>query len=213
MSYQIPIETLLMAYRSGKFPMAEARSSKIIHWIEPNNRGIFPLQQFHISNSLRKSILRSDYQARFDTGFGAVLNACADRNETWINAEIHSSYLALYAAGHAHSQEIWDGDALIGGVYGVSIGGAFFGESMFSHRTDASKVALAWLIDRLRRTGFSLFDTQFLTPHLRSLGATEISQIEYLGLLAPAVRENPDITNLPTPQTAYGVIQLNTQTS
>lgn len=193
--------------------MAESRDSPEIHWINPTHRGIFPLDGFRISKSLRKTILNGQYQARFDTDFEGVLSACADRGETWINAEIHELYLQLHNAGHAHSQEIWDGETLIGGVYGVSIGGAFFGESMFSKRRDTSKIALAWLVDRLNLAGYSLFDTQFLTPHLESLGAKEIERDEYLSRLNNATSLVADISKLKVEQNAYDVIQRNTQTS
>lgn len=193
--------------------MAESQDSSEIHWINPTRRGIFPLNGFHISRSLRKTILAGQYQARFDTDFEGVLRACADRSETWINAEIHDLYMQLHRAGHAHSQEIWDGEELIGGVYGVSIGGAFFGESMFSKRRDASKIALAWLIDRLNLAGYSLFDTQFMTPHLESLGAIEIERVQYLNRLSRAISLVANISKLKIEPNAYDVIQRNTQTS
>ena len=204
---------LLRAYGAGIFPMAESRGSPEIHWIDPSQRGIIPLDSFHISRSLRKAILKGNYQARFDTNFQGVLLACADRNETWINAEIRQLYLGLYEMGHAHSQEIWHENELVGGVYGVTLGRAFFGESMFSRRKDGSKIALAWLVHRLRITEFQLFDTQFLTPHLQSLGAIEITRTNYLQLLKAAAAGTANITSLRTPITAYDVIQRSTQTS
>lgn len=213
MSERLTPALLLRAYGAGIFPMAAARGSPDIHWLNPDRRAVFPLNRFHISRSLRKSILANGYHARFNTDFPAVLDACADRKETWINAEIHALYLGLFSAGHAHSQEIWDGDRLIGGVYGVTLGRAFFGESMFSRRRDASKIALAWLVDRLRLCGFLLFDTQFLTPHLQSLGAVEVARETYLEYLETAVRARADITALAGPQTAQDVIQRSTQTS
>ncbi len=193
--------------------MAESQDSPIIHWVDPTRRGIFPLNGFHISRSLRKFILRGNYQAKFNTDFEGVVSACADRDETWINEEIHELYMQLHHAGYAHSQEIWDSEDLIGGVYGVTLGGAFFGESMFSKRRDASKIALAWLLDRLRQTGFSLFDTQFLTPHLESLGAIEISRENYLERLKIAMNSRADIQNMKVGITAQDVIQRSTQTS
>lgn len=206
-------EIVLKAYGAGIFPMAEHQEHPDIHWVDPNRRGIIPLDQFHISRSLRKAILNTRYQLRFNTSFEAVLSACADRPETWINPSIHDIYIDLFQSGHAHSQEIWDADTLIGGVYGVALGGAFFGESMFSRRTNASKIALAWLVDRLRQTGFMLFDTQFLTSHLQSLGGIEIGRHDYLERLKIAVAARANIHELPENQTAHDVIQRNTQTS
>ena len=180
-------EILLRAYAMGLFPMAEGRDSADLHWLDPRRRGIFPLEGFHISRSLRRAILRADYQVRVNRDFAGVVAGCADRPETWINTEITALYLDLHRRGHAHSLEIWREGRLIGGVYGVSLGGAFMGESMFSRATDASKLALAWLMHRLRAGGFTLFDTQFLTPHLASLGAVEIPRAAYHRLLQRAL--------------------------
>ncbi len=185
-------DLLLGAYASGIFPMSESRDDPEVFWVDPERRGIFPLQRFHISRSLRRRIRRGGFEVRFDTAFEAVVRACADRHETWINETIFDLYAALHRLGHAHSAEIWEDETLIGGVYGVTLGAAFFGESMFSRRRDASKLALAWLIDRLRAGGFMLFDTQFLTPHLASLGAVEISRAEYRALLAEALEREAD---------------------
>ncbi len=167
--------------------MAESRDDPDIHWVDPRLRGIFPLDGFHISRSLARRIRRGDYQAKVDTDFAGVVSACAAREETWINDEIFRLYLDLHRMGHAHSQEIWHGGRLIGGVYGVVLGRAFFGESMFSAATDGSKLALAHLVARLQAGGFQLFDTQFLTPHLASLGAIEIPRAEYHRRLAEAL--------------------------
>ena len=172
-------EILLRGYAAGIFPMAEGRDDPEIHWVDPRRRGILPLDGFHISRSLRRRLLRGDWQVRVDTAFADILSGCADRPETWINNHIFHLYTQLFAAGFAHSVEVWDGDDLIGGVYGVTLGRAFFGESMFSRRTDASKVALAYAVHRLRAGGFTLFDTQFLTAHLASLGGVEITRAEY----------------------------------
>lgn len=180
-------EILLRAYAMGLFPMAESRDATDLHWIDPRRRGIFPLEGFHISRSLRRAILRADYQVTVNRDFAGVVAGCAERAETWINPEITALYLALHRQGHAHSLEVWRNGALIGGVYGVSLGGAFMGESMFSRATDASKLALAWLMHRLRAGGFALFDTQFLTPHLASLGAVEIPRAAYHRLLQRAL--------------------------
>jgi len=206
-------QLLLQAYASGIFPMAEHQDDPNVFWVEPIARGIFPLDGFHISKSLRRTILKTPFEMRFNTDFAGVVAGCAEREETWINETIFDLYMQLHAAGYAVSQEVWDGDVLVGGVYGVVLGSAFFGESMFSRRTDASKLALVYLIDRLRQTGFTLFDTQFITPHLASLGAIEIPRKQYLERLKVAISHSANIHVLPHPQTPYDVIQRNTQTS
>lgn len=187
----IPSPTLLAAYASGVFPMADARDDEEIYWVEPRQRAILPLDGFHLSRSLAKSVRADHFELATDRAFAAVVSTCAapspGREGTWINATIEASYAALFAAGHAHSVECWQDGDLVGGLYGVSLGRAFFGESMFSRRTDASKVALAWLVARLRAGGFTLLDCQFMTPHLASMGAVEIPQSTYLELLYPAV--------------------------
>jgi leucyl/phenylalanyl-tRNA--protein transferase len=180
-------EILLRAYSMGIFPMAESRDSTDIHWVEPRLRGIFPIDGFHISRSLRAQILHGDYSVTVDHDFAGVVAACADRAATWINGEITDLYQQLHEMGFAHSVEVWRSDALIGGVYGVHLGTAFFGESMFSRATGGSKLALAYLIHRLRAGGFALFDTQYLTPHLASLGAMEIPKSVYQTRLADAL--------------------------
>lgn len=180
-------EILLRAYAMGIFPMAEAQDDPRIHWVDPRRRGIFPLHNFHISKRLARSIRQENYIIRTNTAFEAVVDGCASRAETWINHQIRDAYLGLYQSGHAVSLEVWDDDRLVGGVYGVILGAAFFGESMFSARRDASKIALAWLVHRLRAGGYQLFDTQFLTPHLASLGAVEITRAHYHQQLATAI--------------------------
>ncbi|MGI3163129.1 leucyl/phenylalanyl-tRNA--protein transferase [Pseudooceanicola sp. 200-1SW] len=188
-------ELLLQAYASGIFPMAEGRDDPELFWVDPRRRGLFPLDGFHISRSLRRALRRPDHQVSFDRDFLGVLEGCADRPETWINAEITRLYDALFDRGFAHSVEVWDTQgALIGGVYGVTLGGAFFGESMFSRRTDASKIALAWLVDRLNLAGFALFDTQFLTHHLASLGAIEVPRAVYHAQLSEALLQEADFS-------------------
>jgi leucyl/phenylalanyl-tRNA--protein transferase len=182
-------EILLRAYAVGIFPMAESRDDSTIHWIDPRRRGIFPLDKFHISRSLSRLIRRWNCTIRTNTAFEAVVDACAARDETWINAPIRAAYTALHRQGHAHSLEVWSEGRLAGGVYGVTLGAAFFGESMFSAQSGGSKVALAYLIHRLRAGGFRLFDTQFLTSHLASLGAVEITRAEYRHLLAEAIAQ------------------------
>ena len=206
-------QLLLNAYASGVFPMAEHRDDPEIFWVDPRRRGVFPLDRFHISRSLARRMRRCGYQIRINSDFEGVVLGCADRAETWINAEIFELYNQLHALGFAHSLEVWDNDALIGGVYGVALGRAFFGESMFSRRTDASKIALAYLVDRLNTAGFTLFDTQFITPHLASLGAIEIPRARYRQLLETALTDEADFTAPPLPASVQEVLQRNTQTS
>jgi leucyl/phenylalanyl-tRNA---protein transferase len=185
---------LLRAYAAGVFPMAESRDDPKLHWMEPQRRGIFPINGFHISRSLRAQILRANYQITVNRNFAAVLAGCADRPSSWINGQISALYLDLHEMGYAHSLEVWHDEALIGGVYGVHLGAAFFGESMFSRATGGSKLALAYLMHRLHAGGFQLFDTQYLTPHLASLGAIEISKSEYQARLATAIHQRGDFT-------------------
>jgi leucyl/phenylalanyl-tRNA--protein transferase len=178
---------LLSGYASGIFPMAESRDSADVFWVEPRLRAIIPLEGFHCSRSLRRKIASGRFDITRDRDFAAVIRRCAEREETWINADIESAMLELHRLGHAHSLEVWSGTNLVGGLYGVKLGRAFFGESMFSLRTDASKVALAWLVARLRVGGFTLLDCQFMTDHLASLGAVNVSRDDYVGLLSSAV--------------------------
>mmetsp|Transcript_5514 Transcript_5514/g.8861 ORF Transcript_5514/g.8861 Transcript_5514/m.8861 type:complete len:209 (+) Transcript_5514:2563-3189(+) len=198
---EVTPDLLMRAYGMGVFPMSENRDDPDIFWVDPIRRGIFPLDSFHISRSLAKRIRRGGYTVSLNADFGGVVEGCADRQETWINAQIHDLYMALHAREEAHSVEVWDRNELVGGVYGVTLGGAFFGESMFSRRTDASKIALAYLIEHLRRCGFTLFDTQFVTDHLISLGAIEIPRADYQKMLTWALRHDADITahSLPSP--------------
>lgn len=205
-------EVLLYAYREGVFPMARARDSQRVFWVNPMERGIIPLDGFHISRSLARRMRRGGFEVTIDQDFAAVVNACAERKETWINAELRALYLALFASGHAHSVEIREQGELAGGVFGVCVGAAFCGESMFSHRRDGSKLALAWLVDRLRLGGFTLFDTQFTTSHLESLGAVEIPRDEYFRRLDDATAREADFLGPPI-GTAQEIIQRNTQTS
>ncbi len=179
-------DLLLRAYSIGVFPMADSREAEDVFWVEPRRRAIFPLHDFRLSRSLRKTVRSNRFRVTADQAFAEVVRACAAREETWINAAIEQSYAVLHVRGSAHSIECWQDEELVGGLYGVRLGGAFFGESMFSIRTDASKVALAWLVARLVVGGFRLLDCQFMTDHLRSLGAVEISQRDYLVLLDSA---------------------------
>ena len=178
---------LLRGYAAGIFPMADSRNAGDVFWVEPRSRAIIPLDRFHLSRSLTRRIRSGRFRITRDQAFHQVLLACADRDETWINAAIERATLGLHAVGHAHSIECWHEDRLVGGLYGVKLGRAFFGESMFSQVTDASKVALAWLIARLRVGHFTLLDCQFMTPHLASLGATTVSRDRYVGLLGSAL--------------------------
>jgi leucyl/phenylalanyl-tRNA--protein transferase len=186
---------LLRAYGIGVFPMSDDRDADEIYWVEPRHRAILPLEGFRLSHSLARTVRRERFRVTIDEDFQAVVGKCAesapDRPSTWINRQIEAAYIDLHERGFAHSVECWDGDELVGGLYGVALGRAFFGESMFSRRTDASKVALAWLVARMKLAGFDLLDCQFMTDHLRSLGAVEIAQRDYLVLLGRAVEGAP----------------------
>lgn len=210
--FVITPELLLKGYANGIFPMAESRDDPDVFWVDPRKRGILPLDAFHISRSLARAMRRSTWTLTADTDFEGVVDGCADRADTWINPKIRRLYSALYDSRHAHSIEVWEGTTLVGGVYGVVLGAAFFGESMFSRRTNASKMALAGCVDRLRRGGFSLFDTQFLTDHLASLGAIEVTRARYHTLLDAAMNQTADFID-PGPATFQDVIQRKTQTS
>ncbi|WP_282022112.1 leucyl/phenylalanyl-tRNA--protein transferase [Ruegeria faecimaris] len=205
-------ELLLHGYSIGIFPMAEHRDDPDLFWVDPKFRGIFPLDGFHISRSLARRIRNCGYTVSINRDFAGVVDGCADRTDTWINQELRTLYQKLNQSGHAHSLEIWDGPNLVGGVYGVTLGAAFFGESMFSRRKDASKIALAYLVDRLRSCGFKLFDTQFLTAHLASLGAIEVPRAQYRNALEEAVTVAADFS-ADLDQSPDGVIQRITQTS
>jgi leucyl/phenylalanyl-tRNA--protein transferase len=178
---------LLQGYASGIFPMADSRDASELYWVEPRKRAIIPLDRFHVSRSLRRTIRLGRFTVTRDRDFAAVIAACAEREETWINAELEHAMIALHGSGHAHSIEVWEGPRLVGGLYGVKLGRAFFGESMFSRKTDASKVALAWLVARLKAGNFMLLDCQFMTEHLASLGAASVPREAYVALLAVAL--------------------------
>ncbi len=206
-------QILMQAYANGIFPMSESRDDPELFWVDPTQRGVMPLEGFHISRSLARRVRNAGYRVAVDSDFEGVIAGCADRTETWINGTIHALYSALFRDGHVHTVEIWDDDALVGGVYGLALGGAFFGESMFSRQTDTSKLALLYLVDRLREGGFALFDVQFLTPHLESLGAIEIPRDIYRTELEAALEMEADFNragDLPSPQ---DVLQRMTQTS
>lgn len=184
-------ELLLRAYSIGMFPMSESADDPELFWVEPELRGIIPLDGFHVSKSLQKAIRKAPFDIRFDTAFDRVVEKCAeaaeDRPSTWINQQIKDLYGALHRLGHAHSVEAWEGDELVGGLYGVTLGSAYFGESMFSRRTNASKICLVHLVERLKSQGFTLLDTQFTTEHLKTFGAVDIPKAEYGVLLDKAM--------------------------
>jgi leucyl/phenylalanyl-tRNA--protein transferase len=185
--------------------MGEARDDPRVFLVEPEMRGVIPLDGFHIPTRLRRTVRSEPFEIRVDTAFGAVIDACAasapGREDTWINAPIRRLYLELHALGRAHSIECWRDEALVGGLYGVTLGGAFFGESMFSRATDASKVALVHLVARLKRGGWRLLDAQFRTPHLDQFGLIETPQFVYLKLLDRALKAEPDAAALSCPLT------------
>ncbi|MFL2799550.1 MAG: leucyl/phenylalanyl-tRNA--protein transferase [Paracoccaceae bacterium] len=180
-------ETLIRAYCNGIFPMAEGKDTNKIFWISPEVRGVIPLNKFHISKSLRRSIVKRDYNIKINTDFLGVIKNCADRPESWINSDILKAYSNLFNLGFCHSIEVWENDDLIGGIYGLAIKRAFFGESMFSKRSNASKIALAYLVSRLKYGGFLLFDVQFQSEHLKTLGAIEVLKANYQDLLKNAL--------------------------
>ncbi|MBG21158.1 MAG: leucyl/phenylalanyl-tRNA--protein transferase [Rhizobiales bacterium] len=193
---QLTPEILLRAYAAGLFPMAESAEDPDIFWVEPEIRGVIPLDDFHVPKRLKRTIKHAPYDIRFNTAFEAVMRGCAapgpDRPSTWINETIFMLYTSLHRLGHAHSVEAWRGDELVGGLYGVSLRAAFFGESMFSRATDSSKICLVHLVNRLNERGFRLLDTQFTTEHLKTFGAIDVPRDDYEGLLANAL-EGPDI--------------------
>lgn len=206
-------DLLLRAYAAGIFPMAESRDDDSVFWVDPQLRGIIPLGGFHISRSLARRIRHMPFDVRVNADFTGTVAGCADREETWINPTIHDLYEQLHLAGFAHSVEVWEGGDLVGGVYGVTLGAAFFGESMFSRRTDASKIALAYLVSRLRYGGFQLLDTQFVSDHLITLGAVEIPRAEYHRRLERALNWDADFLAQPSPVPSVEVLQRRTQTS
>jgi leucyl/phenylalanyl-tRNA--protein transferase len=204
---------LLQAYASGVFPMAETADSSELFWVDPQQRGIIPLDGLHVSRRLARSFLREHFEIRVDHGFMAVVDACAERPETWINGRIRALYGELHRLGYAHSIEIWQDEALVGGLYGVALGAAFFGESMFSRRRDTSKFALIALVARLNAGGFRLLDTQFVTEHLARLGAIGVGRAAYHRLLHAAVARPARFDALPRDASRQSLLQLTTQTS
>jgi len=209
---EITPEVLLKAYACGIFPMAESADNPALYWIEPEARGVIPLDGFHVPSRLARTVRAERFTVVCDRDFEAVIDACAEprrgRSRTWINARIRRLYGALFARGHCHTVEAYDGDALVGGLYGVSLGAAFFGESMFHRARDASKVALVHLVARLKAGGFRLLDTQFVTDHLKTIGAAEVSRRQYHKLLEAAVAADADFTALPAAQPLAGADAL-----
>ena len=210
-------DLLLRTYAAGIFPMAESAEDPTLFWVDPETRGILPLEKFRVSRGVQRKLRRHVFEVRCDTAFEEVVRACAaktsERPTTWINEEIIRLYLGLHAMGHAHSVECWQGGELAGGLYGVCIGGAFFGESMFSRVTDASKIALAHLVARLRRGGYRLLDTQFVTSHLEQFGVTEVGRGEYQAILSSALAADASFYRGPLASEELEFRQSLTQTS
>ena len=209
---EITPEVLLKAYACGIFPMAESADDPALYWIEPEQRGIIPLQGFHISSRLARTVRKTPLTVWVDRDFDAVIDGCAapqpDRDKTWINARIRAIYRALFDLGHCHTVEVYDGDDLVGGLYGVSLGRAFFGESMFHRVRDASKIALVHLIARLRAGGYRLCDTQYVTEHLKTFGAVSVPKKRYHRLLEEALGGEADFAALPVDRPLTGVEAL-----
>ena len=209
---EITPEVLLRAYACGIFPMAESADDPTLFWVEPEMRGVIPLDSFRVTSRLTRTVRSDEFTVRVDTAFKAVVAGCAEpqpgREDTWINKRIRDLYVGLHELGHAHSVEAWQDGELVGGLYGVSLGGAFFGESMFHRARDASKVALVHLVARLIAGGFELLDTQYVTEHLRSFGAIEIPRRRYTALLDKAIRGEANFGKLPVDRPLRGVEAL-----
>jgi leucyl/phenylalanyl-tRNA--protein transferase len=210
-------DLVLSALAAGYFPMAESRQAPDLHWYVVQNRGVLPLEAFHVPRRLARTVRRDVYRVTVNRAFREVMELCAepapDRPQTWINDQIIDLYTELHRMGHGHSVEAWQGARLVGGLYGVALGAAFFGESMFSRATDASKVALVHLVARLKAGGFSLLDAQFLNRHLLQFGAVEVSRHVYEALLETAIRGKADFYSLPADSSGASVLQSITQTS
>ena len=214
---KITPDIIIKAYSAGIFPMSEGRDDDEMFWVDPEHRGILPLDNFHLPRRLRRTVRQEPYSIRVDTAFEDVVTACAapasGRWTTWINHEIQALFVELHQRGIGHCVEVWRGDELVGGLYGIALGGAFFGESMFSRQTDASKVVLVHLVARLRLAGFTLLDTQFITDHLRQLGAIEISREYYHSRLPAALSSLVDFNLSGKSLSTSSVLQSITQTS
>ena len=210
---EITPQVLLKAYSCGIFPMAESAEDPALYWIEPQHRGILPLDRVHVPRRLQRTIRTTPYRVEIDSDFDGVISGCAGsrpgRRTTWINDRIRGLYRELFALGHCHTVEVWNGDRLVGGLYGVALGAAFFGESMFSVERDVSKIALVHLAARLIAGGFTLLDTQFVTDHLKQFGTIEVDRETFHHLLASAVRGDADFNRMPerpSPQTVLDAI-------
>ena len=214
---EITADILLKAYMCGIFPMAETRDTEELFWIDPKERGVLPLDSFHVSKSLVKAIRNEPYVITADKAFARVIRGCAapriGHEDTWINGTIMTLYEELYERCFAHSIECWQGDELVGGLYGVSIGAAFFGESMFHTKTNASKIALCYLVARLKAGGFTLLDTQFVAEHLNQFGVKEIARDDYLKRLETAIEKPSDFYSMATDASSETILQLITQIS
>ena len=210
-------QTILKGYSLGVFPMSESFDDPKIYWINPKKRGIIPIKDFKISKSLKKEIKKNKFKITINKNFNTVIKNCAKKTEnrpkTWINKKIIDSYSNLHEIGHAHSIEAWFQNKLVGGLYGVSLGSAFFGESMFSTMSNASKICLVYLIANLKKKGFTLLDTQFINPYLKKLGAIEISRQEYLKILGRSLKKNANFNKKISQSSIYDIIQSITQTS
>jgi leucyl/phenylalanyl-tRNA--protein transferase len=210
---EITPEVLLKAYACGIFPMAESADDPALYWIEPEQRGVIPLRGFHVPTRLARTVRTTPFSVRINRNFDAVIDACAepqrDRPRTWINTRIRRIYRSLHEAGHCHSVEVYDGSTLVGGLYGVSLGRAFFGESMFHRARDASKIALVHLVARLKAGGYKLLDTQFVTDHLKTFGAYEVPKRRYHKLLEEAIVGDADFGALPLKRPVSGSLALD----
>ena len=211
---EITPQVLLKAYSCGIFPMAESADDPALYWIEPQQRGVLPLDDVHVPKRLARTVRTTTLEVRIDTDYDGVIDGCAGsrpgRRTTWINTRIRQLYRDLYDLGHCHTVEVWDGQRLVGGLYGVALGGAFFGESMFSYERDASKIALVHLCARLIHGGFTLLDTQFVTDHLRQFGTIEVGRDEFQSRLESALRHRGDYRRLPEdtpPDTIISIIE------
>jgi leucyl/phenylalanyl-tRNA--protein transferase len=209
---EITPQVLMKAYACGIFPMAESAEDAALHWIEPQNRGVLPLDAVHIPKRLKRTLRTTELAVRIDTDYDGVIDGCAGsregRDSTWINGRIRALYRELFKLGHCHTVEVWNGDRLVGGLYGVALDGAFFGESMFSYERDASKIALVYLAARLIHGGFRLLDTQFVTEHLKQFGTIEIDRTAFHRRLEQALGQSGDFRRLPTDTTPDVIIEI-----
>lgn len=212
-SLELTPTLILRAYAAGVFPMADGAEAEGVFWVDPKFRGIIPLDRFHVPKRLARTIRAQDFRVTVDRDYEAVIDACADRDETWINGDIRRLYVGLHRMGYAHSVEVWMDGELAGGLYGVRLGAAFFGESMFHRRTDASKIALVYLVARLKAGGFTLLDSQFVTDHLARFGAERITRDRYHAMLDAAIAARGDFEALPAEAQPERVLQLCSQTS